>query len=125
MKKLIILGLLIVFSCSKQEKCSSIEEVIGKYENDYEIGATNILTLNNDGTFNQLYKKGKIIKNNTGTWKFFKIDCSIDFVTLKLLHKLPKQSREESVEGKPAKYRNNKIMFYEDMPFEYDYKKIK
>lgn len=116
--------LLMVFSCTKKDDCNNSIEIYGKYENTYEQEAKDYLTMNKNGTFEQIYIKGSIIKKNKGTWKFFKDDCSIYFKTLKLLHNLPPQSKEESVEGQPAKFRNNKIMFYEDMPFEYDYTRI-
>lgn len=121
---LFIMTLLILTSCFNKDNCNNSSEIYGKYENTYEKGAKDLLIIKNDGTFEQIYIKGKVKKSNKGTWKFFKDDCSIFFKTLKLLHNLPAQYTEESVEGQPAKYRNNKIMFYEDIPFEYDYSRV-
>lgn len=119
----LLITFLILTSCNK-DKCNNSSEIFGKYENTYEKGAKDLLIIKSDGTFEQIYIKGKVRKSNNGTWKFFKDDCGIYFKTLKLLHNLPAQYTEESIEGQPAKYRNNKIKFYEDIPFEYDYSRV-
>lgn len=120
---LIILSLGLL-SCDKKDNCKNSVEIYGKYINNYEKGAKDCLIIKKDGTFEQVYTKGIIKKTNKGNWKFFEDDCGVYFNTLKLLHNLPAQYREESIEGQPAIFRNNKIMFYEDMPFEYDYSRV-
>lgn len=126
MKNQFILILSIIFTlqcCKKRDYCNNSLEFVGIYENTYEKNAKDILKINPDGTFIQIYTKGKVVKKNKGKWKLFKEHCSVKFDTLQLMHELPKQF--DSLYPTTGLFRNNNILFYEDFPDEYDYKRIK
>lgn len=113
------------FSCSKKDQCGNDIDVSGVYENKFEKGATNYLILNNDGTFEQKYKKGDTIKVNKGKWEYNKEQCRLKFNTLKVLHNIPyNDENSENIPKMRPVFRRSKILFYEDLPFEYDYVKI-
>lgn len=108
-------------SCMNRDHCNNSLDIVGVYENRYESGVKNYLTINSDGTFEQIYTKNKTTKKNKGKWVFFEKSCSVRFDTLRLLHELPTQEIESSFEGMIGLFRNNNILFYEDMPKQYNY----
>jgi len=128
-KTTFIFFLFLVISCTKKDPCGNDIDISGVYENKFEKGATNYLIIKNDGTFKQKYRKGDVIKENVGKWRYRfdgKNYCSIIFDTLKVLHNVPYNDREsKNIPSMSAIFRRNKIMFYEDLPFEYDFKKTK
>lgn len=127
MKKylLILIICLLTYSCAKRDNCNNSVPLVGSYKNIYDKEAQNILIIKADGTFEQIFTKGKIVKKNNGVYKFFKDGCGLYFKNLKVLHKIPKQYSEFKVEDKfPAKFRNNNILFIEDLPYEFDYYRI-
>jgi len=118
----------LVASCTEKDSCGNDIDISGIYENKFEKGATNYLIIKNDGTFEQKYKKGNIIKKNNGKWEYFNIKkrCAIRFDTLKVLHNVPYRDHHknsESIKRMSSTFRKNKIMFFEDLPFEYDFVK--
>ena len=120
------LTLIIICSCEKKDTCGNTVNYTGIYENKYIEGATNYLILYDDGTFVQEYKKNNIEKINKGSWEYYNREnyCSIKFKNLKLLHKVPHEYfKLDSVINFIPIFRNNKIMFVEDLPFEYDFVK--
>ena len=127
MKKyfLILIICLCTYSCAKRDNCNNSVSLAGKYENIYDKEAKNILIIKKDGTFEQVFTKGKIVKKNRGTYRFFNYDCTLYLDGLKILHNIPSQYLEFKVEDKfPAKFRNNNIVFVEDLPYEFDYYRI-
>ncbi len=116
----ILLTLLVFISCKEKDQCGNDIDISGIYENKFEEGATNYLIIKNDGTFEQKYKKGDTIKINKGKWEYFNTrkHCVIRFDTLKQLHNVPYR---ETLENTAPHFRRNKILFYEDLPFEYDF----
>ena len=121
----IFLICLLSFSCVKRDNCNNSLSIVGKYENTYDKKASNILIINSNGTFDQIFRKDKFLKKNRGTYKFFKNDCGLYFKNLKVLHEIPKQYSDFNVEdGFPAKFRNNNIIFIEDLPLEFDFYRI-
>jgi predicted AAA+ superfamily ATPase len=116
---------LFCFSCTKKDNCNNSVSLTGKYENIYDKEAKNILIINKNGTYKQVFTKNGIRKINKGRYKFFPKFCSIVFLNLKVLQDLPKLKDEYHIEDNyPAKFRNNNIVFIEDLPFEFDYYRI-
>ena len=104
------------------DQCNNTLSVEGVYENLYDNEAKNILIIKKDGTFEQIFTKGNIIKKNKGTWKFFKKYCEIDFKNLKLLHSVTPTLEKYFTQN--GKYRLNKIMFNEDLRKPFDFYKV-
>lgn len=128
MKKIIfmIFVILFFFSCKERDQCGNDVDISGVYENKFEEGATNYLIIKNDGTFEQKYKKGDTIKENKGKWRYNAERCKLKFDTLKVLHNVPyNDENSENIPRMGPVFRRNKILFYEDLPFEYDFVKIK
>jgi hypothetical protein len=126
MKRLNLLTIFIcitIASCTNKDNCNNSLTIIGKYQNIYDKKAENILIIKSDGTFEQFFKKGTIIKRNNGTWKFSQKSCYVNFDTLKVLHSLPKSVKE--YEMSLGKFRNNDIIFVEGLAFEFDFFRIK
>ena len=126
MKKIIIIFLFIIsFSCCKYfrgDECNNTLPVVGVYENIFNKAAKNILIINEDGTFEQIFTKGKIVKKNKGTWEFFKEHCKINLKGLKLLHKLPESVHKYYTEVGTT--RLNNIVFVEDLGSEFNFYRI-
>jgi len=126
-KTFFIFFLFLLISCTEKDPCGNDLDISGVYENKFEKGVTNYLIIKNDGTFEQRYRKQGTIKKNKGKWRYRfdgKNYCSIKFDTLKVLHYVPYRDEEsEAIERMSAIFRRNKIMFYEDFPFEYDFVK--
>jgi hypothetical protein len=122
---IILIICLFTFSCAKRDNCNNLVPLVGKYENIYDKDATNILIIKADGTFEQIFTKGKIVQKNKGTYRFFTDDCTLYLDGLKILHNLPRQYSEYKVEDKfPAKFRNNNVIFIEGLAYEFDYYRI-
>lgn len=124
-KVLIILMCSALFTTCKYfsgDKCNNTLPIVGKYENVYDKGSKNILTLHSDGTFTQVYTKDNNTKKNTGTWKFFQESCNIRFKSLKLFHQLP--NHEKSLFRQKGVRRMNAIMFIEGLGKEFDFYRI-
>lgn len=115
---------LFCFSCTKRDNCNNSVSLVGKYENIYDKDAKNILIIKADGTFEQIFIKGKNIKRHKGTYTFFKDDCGLYFKKLKILHYLPKQLLEHHMEEYPATFRNNNIVFGGDSDDDINYYRI-
>ena len=127
MKKIIILfcALLSFSSCKyfRGDNCNNTLPVEGIYENIYDKDAKNILVIKEDGTFEQIFTKGSIVKTNKGTWKFFKEYCEIDFKGLKVLHRLGQS--EVKFFKQDGVHRLNNIVFVEGMSYEFNYYRVK
>ncbi|QZK91530.1 hypothetical protein K5V07_13890 [Flavobacterium sp. CHNK8] len=102
---------LFCFSCVNKDKCNNTVSFIGSYKNIYDKEAKNILIINANGTFEQIFTKDNIEKKHRGTYKYFKDDCTVIFEKLKILHSLPKRLLEHHMEEYPATFRNNNIVF--------------
>jgi|GEM_PF-2490286 len=126
-KTTFIFFLFLFISCTEKDPCGNDLDISGIYENKFEKGATNYLIIKNDGTFEQRYLKEGTIKKNKGKWRYYsngKNYCSIKFDTLKVLHNVPYRNKNtEEIKWFSPIFRRNKIMFYEDFPFEYDFVK--
>lgn len=126
MKKNLVFFIVIftIYNCKyfKGDHCNNTMAITGTYENIYDKSAKNILIIKQDGTFEQIYTKKEIKKKNTGTWKFFKEDCAIDFKGLKLMHEFEEIIKDLFVSD--GIYRVNTIMFNEDLKDEFDFHKI-
>src|SRR5690554_4432762 len=121
----ILLTLLVFISCKEKDQCGNDIDISGIYENKFEKGATNYLIIKNDGTFEQKYKKGDIVRENKGKWKYNREHCWLKFDTLKVLHNVPyNDENSENIPRMGPVFRRNKILFYEDLPFEYNFVKI-
>ena len=112
-----------LLSCIGRDNCNNSFPIVGKYQNIYDKEAENTLIIKSDGTFEQVFKKGEIIKRNSGTWKFFDKSCKVYFDTLRIFHSLPKSVKE--FERSSGKFRNNNIIFIEGLAFEFDFFRIK
>lgn len=112
-----------IFSCVGRDHCNNSLSIVGKYQNIYDKEASNILIIKSDGTFEQVYKKDTILKQNSGTWKYFNKSCKVYFDKLSILHPLPKSVKE--FERSSGKFRNNNIIFIEGLAFEFDFFRIK
>ncbi|SNR60716.1 hypothetical protein SAMN06265371_106213 [Lutibacter agarilyticus] len=125
-KKITILFCFIfITSCKyfRGDNCNNTLPIVGKYENIYDKEAENILIIKKDGTFEQVFTKGDLVKTNKGTWKFFKESCYVKLTNLKLLHKLP-QRMEDNFFRENGIHRLNNIVFVEGLSFEFNYYRI-
>ena len=88
--------------------------VYGKYINQSDENAVNFIVINKDGTYQQYYKKaGQPEKINKGYWNLYKKEsCQINFDSWKDIVGYIKQ---DEVSHNYAHYRNNKLMFFEDI----------
>lgn len=118
MRTLIFLILITITSCNFLDRknfmgddCNNTKPIEGVYENFYDKNAENILVILPDGTFEQTFKKGSLIKKHKGTWKFFQKSCNIRFSELVFLHDLPKQYEEMDIYSSPGIHRKDNIMF--------------
>lgn len=122
---LILIISLSTYSCAKRDNCNNNLPIVGSYENIYDKQAKNVLILRKDSTFEQIFTKGRTIKRNKGSYKFFRNSCSIYFKNLKVFQNLSKLKVEYHIEEEyPAKFRNNNIIFLEDFPDEFDFYRI-
>jgi hypothetical protein len=122
---LILIICLFTYSCAKRDNCNNNLPVVGSYENIYDKEAKNVLILREDSTFEQIFTKGRTVKRNKGSYRFFRNSCSIYFKNLKVFQNLPKLKEEYHIEEEyPAKFRNNNVIFLEDFPDEFDYYRI-
>lgn len=125
MKKriLILICILMLNGCKyfRGDNCNNTKSIIGTYSNVYDKEAKNILIINKNGTFEQIFTKEGIVKKNNGTWKFFEKSCDIYLNNLKLLHKVPKQYEKYFLNK--GVFRINKIMFNEDLRKQFDFLK--
>lgn len=122
---LILIISLFTYSCAKRDNCNNNLPIVGSYENIYDKQAKNVLILRKDSTFEQIFTKGRTIKRNKGSYKFFRNSCSIYFKNLKVFQNLSKLKEEYHTEEEyPAKFRNNNVIFLEDFPDEFDYYRI-
>ncbi len=126
MKKILVLiiTILVLSTCKyfRGDNCNNTISIVGKYENIYDKNAKNVLIIKKDGTFEQVFTKGNILKKNTGTWKFFKESCDIYLNDLELLHELSKQSASLFYEN--GTFRLNNIVFVEGMSYEFNFYRI-
>jgi len=126
MKKVIIVFLSIISftSCKyfRGDHCNNTLPVVGVYENMYDKSAKNILILKENGTFEQIFTKGKNVKKNSGTWKFFKEFCDIDFKGLELMHELSESNKQLFKQG--GIHRLNNIVFIEGLGYEFDFYRV-
>jgi len=97
--------------------------VVGTYENIYDKDAKNILIIKENGTFEQVFTKEKIIKRNTGSWRFFDESCNIYLDSLKLLHELSESNKRFFKQS--GIHRLNNIVFVEGLGYEFNFYRIK
>lgn len=104
------------------DNCNNTKSIIGTYENIFDKKAKNILIIKEDGTFEQKFLKGGDLKKNIGRWIFFNETCAVHFKNLKLMHELGQYEKNEFKEE--GLYRLDKIVFNEDLPYEFDFYRI-
>ena len=123
-KPLVLISLFLLIGCKyfKGDHCNNTLSIVGTYENTYDKNAKNLLIIKENGTFEQIFTKGTITKKNTGEWELFNESCSIHLKNLKLMHELGKYEKKAFVEN--GLYRLNKIMFVEDLPYEFDFYRV-
>ena len=123
-KFIIVLFFVFLTSCKyfQGDNCNNTKPIYGKYENIYDKEAKNILIIYKDGTFEQIFTKGKISKKNKGTWKFFKESCDVYLNNLKLLHKLSESNEKYFLEK--GIHRLNNIVFVEGLSYELNFYRI-
>jgi len=121
----ILFFLIFISSCKyiRGDNCNNTLTIVGKYENVYDKEAKNILIIKKNGTFEQVFTKGDLIKTNNGTWKFFQESCNVYLTNLKLLHKLP-QKLEDDFFRESGIHRLNNIVFVEGLSSEFNYYRI-
>jgi len=121
----ILFCLISIVSCKyfRGDNCNNTLPIVGKYENIYDKEAKNILIIKKDGTFEQFFTKGDLVKTNKGTWKFFQESCKVYLINLKVLHKLP-QKLEDDFFRERGIHRLNNIVFVEGLSFEFNYYRI-
>lgn len=126
MKRSFIIWFCIIFltSCKyfQGDNCNNTKPITGKYENIYDKKAKNILIINKDGTFEQIFTKGNITKKNKGTWQFFEENCNIYLNNLKSFNSL--SDWKTNLFSENGIYRLNNIMFLEDLRKEFDFYRI-
>lgn len=85
MRPLVYLVFLLGLSSCKYFKgneCNNTLPIIGVYYNDYDKQAEHLLIIKEDGTFEQVFTKGDVVKRNIGTWKRSKETCYMYFEKL-------------------------------------------
>lgn len=122
---LVFLCILLFTSCKyfRGDHCNNTLPVVGVYENVFDKEAENILIIKEDGTFEQVFRKGEVVKKNKGSWEFFKEHCKINLKELKLLHKLPEPAHKYFIQDGVT--RLNNIVFVEGMSLEFNYYRVK
>tara|TARA_R110000787_G_scaffold11253_1_gene37567 strand:- start:248 stop:634 length:387 start_codon:yes stop_codon:yes gene_type:complete len=122
-----ILYLIFLFftSCKyfKGDKCNNTLPIIGTYQNTYDKKAENLLIIKEDGTFEQIFKKGEIVRENNGTWKLSTTrECYVILKGLKVLHEIPLSLKKYFDHS--GVHRFNNILFFEDTGYAFDFYRV-
>lgn len=124
MKRISVLVLIVqcFFGCKyfQGDECNNTKPIVGTYQNLYDDQAKNILIINEDGSFDQVFEKGSTVKKNRGFWKKSEGgECRILLSGLKVLQDLP--STAKNYFTNKGVHRFNNILFFEDYPKEFNF----
>lgn len=125
LKYLVLSLLLFAFGCKyfRGDQCNSTKPLVGVYKNIYDKEAKNVLQIFEDGSFEQTFTKGNIVKKNYGSWKRSNPKkCYVILDSLKLLHELPNSTKEYFRQN--GTFRLNNIVFVEDFGYEFNYYRV-